>query len=145
MRFTLTCAIGMGVVLTAVCWFGAGSIVHAFLDSEAVQAYGVSFVKALMLSGPVIGILFVFMNALQAMGAALPSLVLSVSRQGLIFLPLLFLLNRMFGLDGIVYAQPAADFLSIITASLLYTAAVRKRAAQQLQQEDPQGKPVLQE
>ncbi len=129
MRFTLGCAVGMGLVLTAVCWFGAGSIVRAFLDDPEVQEYGVTFVKALMVSGPVIGILFVLINALQAMGAAVSSLILSISRQGLIFMPMLFLLNRLFGLRGIVYAQPVADFLSIITASLLYTAAVRRRIA----------------
>ena len=52
-------------------------------------------------------------------GKALPSLILTICRQGLIFIPLIFVLNAMFGLDGVIYAQPAADYLSIVVAILI--------------------------
>ncbi len=50
-----------------------------------------------------------------------PSLLLTVCRQGLIFIPLIFILNHMFGLEGVIYAQPAADYLSIVVAILICT------------------------
>ena len=53
------------------------------------------------------------------MGKALPSLVLTVCRQGLIFIPLIFILNAMLGLDGVIYAQPAADYLSILVGIMI--------------------------
>ena len=53
------------------------------------------------------------------MGKALPSLILTICRQGLIFIPLIFVLKAMFGLDGVIYAQPAADYLSIVVAILI--------------------------
>jgi len=67
----------------------------------------------------VIGILFLCINTIQGMGKALPSLVLTICRQGLVFIPLVFLLNRLFGLDGVIYAQAAADVVSIILAMLI--------------------------
>ena len=55
----------------------------------------------------------------EALRPLLPSLILTVCRQGLIFIPLIFVLNAMFGLDGVIYAQPAADYLSIVVAILI--------------------------
>ncbi len=126
MVFSFLCAILLGVYTTAFCYLQSGNIVRAFIDNEEVYSYGVSFVRALILSGPVIGILFLFTNALQALGAAVPSLILSISRQGLIFLPLLAVLNSLAGLSGIVYAQPAADILSILLSVILYLRQIKK-------------------
>ncbi len=66
------------------------------------------------------GILFVYINALQAIGAATPSLILSLSRQGFIFLPCLVLCNSFFHLDGLAMAQPMADMLSCLLAYYLF-------------------------
>ena len=116
----------MGAALTAAYFFGTEAIIRAFIADEAVIGYGVPMLRALMLSGPFLGILFIFMNALQAMGKAVPSLVLSLSRQGLIFLPALALLNALLGLDGVVYAQPIADLFSIALAAVLFIAVERR-------------------
>jgi len=126
LKMSLVYSFSLGLVLTVVCWIGAEGAVRAFIDSREVFSYGVDFVRALLVSGPIIGILFVFMNGLQALGAAKESLILSVSRQGLVFLPLLFILNRTLGLTGIVYAQPAADIFSIFLAFLLFLGKSRK-------------------
>ena len=53
------------------------------------------------------------------MGKALPSLILTICRQGLVFIPSVFILNRLFGLDGVIYAQTVADYLSIFLSVFL--------------------------
>ena len=71
-------------------------------------------------SAPFIGILFFVHQYDSGHGEGLPSLILTVCRQGLIFIPLIFLLNSMFGLDGVIYAQPTApDYLSILVGILI--------------------------
>ena len=45
----------------------------------------------------------------QAVGKALPALLLTLTKQGFFLIPLLLLLPRFFGLDGIWYAFPIAD------------------------------------
>lgn len=133
MKFSMLCTVVMGAVLTAAYFVGTEGIIRAFIADEAVIAYGVPMLRALMVSGPFLGILFIFMNALQAMGRAVPSLVLSVSRQGLVFLPALVILNALLGLDGVIYAQPIADLCSIVLAAVLFFAVERKlRAADAL-------------
>nr|WP_321463862.1 MATE family efflux transporter [uncultured Cohaesibacter sp.] len=119
LQTTIIYALVMGSTLTFVSWLGSGYIVNAFIEDHSVYDQGVLFVKALLLTGPVIGIMFVYINTLQAMGAAKESLILSISRQGFIFIPMIFILNYLFGLSGVVYAQPVADVMSILISILL--------------------------
>ena len=124
--FTGACAVIMGTLLTVFMVIAREGIIQAFINDDAVIDYGIQMVIALQLSGPVIGILFLCINVLQGMGKALPSLILTICRQGLVFIPLVFLLNQMFGLEGVIYAQPTADFVSIVLASLLCMKIIRK-------------------
>lgn len=110
----------MGIVLTVICWYASDTLVHLFIDSPGIQEYGTRFVRMLLISGPVIGILFIYINALQAVGAARYSLILSVSRQGIVFIPCLILFDYLFQLKGIVIAQPIADILSCLLAIGLF-------------------------
>ena len=120
LRFSTRLGIIIGAILTAICWYASDSLVHFFIDSPGIQEYGTRFVRMLLISGPIIGVLFVYMNALQAVGASKNSLILSISRQGFIFIPCLILLNRLFQLDGISIAQPVADILSCLLAIILF-------------------------
>ena len=99
----------MGTALTVLMVAARQAVIQAFINDSQVIRYGIQMVIALQLTGPVIGILFLCINTIQGMGKALPSLVLTICRQGLVFIPLVFLLNRLFGLDGVIYAQAAAD------------------------------------
>ena len=85
----------------------------------AQQGYAVKMLRALMVSGPFLGIIFVNNNAFQGMGRGLASLILSVSRQGLIFLPVLLIANALVGLDGLIFAQPIADLKNLQTTELV--------------------------
>lgn len=120
MKFSMLCNIVIGSLLTAVYFFTADGIINAFISDPDVIANGVNMLRALMISGPVLGIMFVYMSSFQAMGKAIPSLVLSISRQGFIFIPILVISNRLFKLDGIIYAQPIADIFSIILAFVIF-------------------------
>ena len=59
-------------------------------------------------------------NALQAYGAATESLIVNISRQGLIYIPAMFILGALFLETGLIWAQPVADVLSLILAIGLY-------------------------
>ncbi|MEY8395454.1 hypothetical protein AALB64_11645 [Lachnospiraceae bacterium 45-P1] len=71
-------------------------------------------------------------DALQAMGAATASLVTNLSRQGIIFIPALFILKAILGLTGLIWAQPVADILSIALAAILYINTFKKLSRKQI-------------
>jgi multidrug efflux pump len=118
-KFTGVVSVIMGMLLTLFMIIARKTMIQVFINDAEVVSYGIRMVVALQLSAPFIGILFLCINTIQGMGKALPSLVLTVCRQGLIFIPLIFILNAMLGLDGVIYAQPAADYLSILVGIMI--------------------------
>lgn len=118
-RFTGLCTVIMGTGLTVLMVLARASIIRAFINDAEVVNYGIQMIIALQLSGPVIGILFLCINTIQGMGKAIPSLVLTICRQGVVFIPMVFLLSNLFGLDGVIYAQPTADYVSIILSVII--------------------------
>lgn len=127
LKFSLCLAFGLSLIMTAVCYLGAGPLVHAFLDNPDASGYGIAFARIYIYSGPVMGLLFVFINAIQSTGAALPSLILSVSRQGLLYIPILLLFSRLFdSAPMLAAAQPVTDYLSTTLAVILFFITYRK-------------------
>ncbi len=127
LKFSLVLAFGLSAVMTVICYCGAGPLVHAFLEDPDAFAYGMSFARIYIYSGPVMGLLFVFINAIQSTGAALPALILSVSRQGIIYLPVLFLFRSIFdSATMLAAAQPITDYLSTALATTLFIFTYRK-------------------
>ena len=130
MRFSLVFAFILGLVMTVLCYLFTYQIVGVFLSDESAFAYAVRFARILLTTSTLFGVFYVMTNALQAMGAAVSSLIINLSRQGLIYIPALFILKAALGVNGLVWAQPVADLLSIGLAALLYAVTFKKYYAQ---------------
>ena len=124
-RFTKKCCLVVGVLATALYFVLREPIIRIFIDDDQVVAYGVQMLIAYMVSGPVIGILFVNMNCMQSVGHALGATVLSILRQGVLLIPLLYLLEAFLGLNGIIFGQSVTDYIAVILSVGMW-ARVRK-------------------
>lgn len=113
-------ALCLGTVLTVIVYALAPAFVRFFMDTEAIIIPGTQLLRGLMLCGPFLGILFIINNFFQASGKAVPATLLSLCRQGIVFVAVLFSFNYFFGWQGLVYTQPAADYLSLVIALLLF-------------------------
>ena len=116
MKFAILVNVGLGLFLTGIYFIFTRQIVNIFSNDAAVIDMGILMLHALMLSSSILGIMFVLNFTFQAMGKGVQSLILAVSRQGFIFLPLILILNKIVGLYGIIYAQPIADMISVLIA-----------------------------
>lgn len=127
LKFSLSLAFGLSLIMTVICYVFAGPLVTAFLDNADAFEFGMSFSRTYILSGPILGILFVFVNAIQSTGAALPSLILSISRQGLLFIPILAIFSRIFESARMVaMAQPVTDYLAAALSAVLFMFTYKK-------------------
>lgn len=142
LKFSCALAIGISLIMTAICYFGAGPLVRAFLDDPEASVYGIMFARTYIYSGPIMGLLFVFINAIQAMGAALPALILNISRQGLIYIPILFSFRAIFDNERMLAAaQPVTDYLAVTLAIVLFLISYQKyfgRQKEKLQKQSEQ-------
>lgn len=120
MKFSLIFSFILGATLTILCYIFTNQLVSVFLTEQDAYNYAVSFVKILLTTSVIFGPFYVLTNALQAMGAATSSFIINVSRQGLIYIPLLFILRAVLQVKGLIWAQPVADVLSTSLAIILY-------------------------
>lgn len=126
MRFSMWFAFFLGLIMTVFCYIFTNQIVSAFLTEQSAFDYAVQFARILLSTSTLFGVFYVLTNALQAMGAAVSSLIINLSRQGLIYIPALFILKAILGVTGLVWAQPIADLLSIGLAAGLYAVTFKK-------------------
>lgn len=93
--------------------------IAVFSSNPEVIEKGTFILRAMSIAAPIIGVIMICMNALQALGKAIPSLILSTGRQGLFYLPILFLLNGLFGFNGLIFTQAIVDVLMLVTATVM--------------------------
>ena len=119
-RYTKKCCLVAGVIATVLYFVLREPIIRLFISDEGVVSYGVEMLVAYMLSGPVIGILFVNMNCMQSVGHAFPATVLSVLRQGILLIPLLYVLRALFRLNGVILGQSVTDYIAVVLSIFLW-------------------------
>lgn len=130
-KFSLLFALILSTILTGICYLFTEQIVEAFLTDGDAFIYGFHFSRILLSTSILFGVYYVLTNTLQAMGAATPSFMINLSRQGIIYIPALFISEAILGVNGLIWAQPAADILSLLLAIALYIPNYRKMIRQQ--------------
>ena len=68
----------------------------------------------------------IIISTFQAMGMGKQSLILSSLRQGLVNIPLLFIMNKLFGLYGIVWTQLISDVITGVISYIVYRKSLSK-------------------
>lgn len=129
MRFSLLFSLGLSAAMTGLCYLLRDSIIRVFLTEPASFAYAMTFTSILLTTSFLFGVFYVLTNALQAMGAAAQALIINLSRQGIIYIPALYILQALLEAAGLAWAQPAADLLSTALVSALYLWTSRKMMA----------------
>ena len=96
-------------------------------DAEIIEK-GSTIMRIVISLIPVIGIQIVGAALFQSLGKAVPSLILALLRQVLLFIPLVIILPRILGLGlwGIWIAYPAADILSVVFTVLFLRGELKK-------------------
>ncbi|MDD4498460.1 MAG: MATE family efflux transporter, partial [Methanosarcinaceae archaeon] len=94
-------------------------ILPIFSPDAELTAVGTNAMKIIVLGLPVIGFQIVGTTVFQALGKARPAFFLSLARQLLFLLPLILVLPRFYGLNGIWVSFPISDILSFGLAAWL--------------------------
>ena len=111
--------VGVGLVLTILCRIFSGQLVAAFIDDAEIIPLGMYVISIGTLVGPLTGVYQLCITFLQSSEKASYAVFVSVLRQGLVFIPALYILDTLFGFDGIVWGQPAATIFSLVLAFVM--------------------------
>ena len=87
-------------------------IVGMFNKDPKLMKITVNGIRIYLLMLPIIGVSITGSNYIQSVGKAKVAMVLSLLRQVILLIPMIVILPKFFGLDGVWYAQPVSDFLA---------------------------------
>ena len=98
---------------------GAGSLIGAFMKNDAIIAYGSRFLRGFCLGLPFICMDFLAVGVFQAIGLGKAALLFAVLRKIALEIPALYILNFLFPLYGLAYAQFTAEFVLAAAAVVM--------------------------
>lgn len=104
----------------------AGYIMRFFINDAQTVALGTTFLRARCLATPFMFLSFFHVFLFNGFGRGGYALFLGVTRWLVFNIPMLFLLEHIFGMNGIVWSQAAADILTVILSLTVYAVFDKK-------------------
>jgi putative MATE family efflux protein len=131
-------SISVGFITAAALFFfvGADSVVRFFMDNVSIIGYGVRFLRGFCLGLPFLCMDFLAVGVFQALGYGRKALVFAIMRKIILEIPALFLLNFLFPLYGLAYAQFCAEFVLAVAAVVELYLIFRKLEKKSVYMED---------
>lgn len=110
--------ISVGFITAAAVFFfaDADGVVKFFMNNPSIIAYGVRFMRGFCLGLPFLCMDFLAVGVFQALGYGKNALIFAIMRKIVLEIPALYLLNYLFPLYGLAYAQFVAEFVLAIAA-----------------------------
>lgn len=117
--FTAKLSEGFLILMSALLFIFSGNVIQLFMDNEAVVEYGSAFLHGMCLGLPFLCMDFLAVNVFQACGMGKKSLVFALLRKIVLEIPALIILNMLFPLYGLAYAQLTSEL--VLAAAAIIT------------------------
>ena len=125
-------AAGTAICILFVILFAVGArwFVGQFSSDQQVIRIGTRMLRLAIIGLPFMSLQMTFMTYLQATGQALKAMIVNLSRQCLILIPVMLLMHYFFKLDGFLLAQPVADLATTALSVALVLSGMLKLRGQ---------------
>ena len=120
---------GTELCVMAVCGIAAPQLVGIFTESPEVIATGSRVLRAIMCILPFVGAVSMSRTSFQAMGKPQYAFAITLVRQFGLYVPLLLILNRVFGFGGMIWAQPCTELVMMAVSVSLLLGMIRREDA----------------
>lgn len=119
-KAALLYATGFASLIFLLIYIYSSSIGGIFTNDPLVLEKAPAAIRWVFAATPIVGVQLIGAAYYQAIGKALPALLLTLTRQGFFFIPLLFIFPKFMGIDGVWLAFPIAEFLAaLVTGGFL--------------------------
>lgn len=124
-KYTVIYGIALGALFTAVFVLLGQPLASIFLENDLLIEQTAYFLKILCLSAPMLGIINMMTSYFQALGKAVKSLVITLLRNAVLFIPGVILLNSLWQLHGVIAAQPVVETVLAVICIAMYMRDVK--------------------
>mgnify|MGYP001051017869 CR=1 FL=1 len=120
LKFCLRFISAVALALSALVFAFAPLLMRCFMSDETIVTQGALMLRWQVTSMVFVGIVLLMTIVFQSAGKVVGSFLLSIGRQGVIFLAVILIAYFTLGYRGVIVSQAAADFLTAIGACLLF-------------------------
>lgn len=124
--FCLKVMLGFMAVFGLVCYIFAPTLIHVFRDDPEVEAAGAALLRFQCITILSIGVITLTNMLMQNMGRVFAGSFLAVARQGLFYVPLLYVLTYFYGVEGLYVTQALSDLLTAFVALPILISTTRR-------------------
>ena len=126
LRKTALLTVLVGLTAAALCFMFRRWVIGLFLKEAGVAALGERLILWLIAGAPFLGFVYLSTNYLQATQKASAAILVSLLRQGLLLIPLLYLFHWLLGLTGIAAAHLATDIGAAVLSMIVFAVHYRR-------------------
>ena len=112
--------------LMAIFGIFAPDLIGIFTDSPEVIETGALVLRTIMFILPFVGAISMSRTSFQAMGQPVYAFIITLVRQLFLYVPLLITLNRFWGFNGMIKAQPITEIVMMIASTTLLVKFIGK-------------------
>lgn len=116
LSFATSISIGFLFAATLLYYIFSGELISLFMENAEIVSYGSKFLRGMCLSLPFLCMDFIAVGVFQACGMGKKSLFFAIMRKIVLEIPALFLLNWLFPLYGLAYAQTVSEVILAVVA-----------------------------
>lgn len=102
----------ISVILLSIIATFPQELIGVFTEDKDLLNHTPRVFRLIFISLPIMGIGFIGGAFFQAIGKPIPALVLTLARQGLFMIPLMYILSYFIGLDGVWFSMPLGEILA---------------------------------
>lgn len=117
--FAVKISLTFMIIMSVSYYLGAGFLTKLFMKNESIIAYGTRFLRGLCLGLPFLCMDFLAVGVFQACGLGKKSLIFAIMRKIILEIPALYILNYIWPLYGLAYAQLAAELVLSVAAVIV--------------------------
>lgn len=125
-KFSIKFIMVLALVLTVIIFAFAPALLRCFIDNENIVSDGIPMLRYQVITMVFVGIVLLITIIFQAAGKVMGSFILSISRQGIIFLFVLIISYYTVGYMGILLSQAISDVITAAIALILFFKQLRK-------------------
>ena len=126
LSFTVKISQGFLCTVALLYFVFAGPLTRMFMDNEIIVGYGIKFLRGFCLGMPFLCMDFVAVGVFQAVGMGRYALVFAIMRKVVLEIPALYILNYVFPLYGLAYAQLTAEVVLAVVAVVVLARFFKK-------------------
>ena len=104
----------------------AAQIIQLFIKEPSTVAFGTEYLRIRSIAAIFMFLSFHVVHLMQAVNRGQTALLLAVIRQLCLNIPILILLDHIFGMTGVVWTQTIADTINVVVSYLIFTGIIRR-------------------